>query len=349
MISRRKASTGNTSVSIQDVAREAGVAASTVSRALTIPGRIADKTREKVLEAANRLGYTANAAARNLRKGRSKVVLIVLPGPFNAGASQVIGEIITVIDKELAARDYSLRIANIDRQADSESYMLELAFSGQIDGAIVVSGGVPVVGGRSMADSGIPIVSVLFDYSEDGVPSITTNDRQISREVIESLLDRGHRSFLYVGGPRGNYVESERYKGVRSALSRRKDCTLSATNGDFHFDSGTNAANWWLAQEVRPTAVFCCSDDMAIAFVRRVTEAGIKVPRDVSVVGFDGASVGAFTVPSLSSVQQPTTQMGQEVVKAIISLLERRGEVLPRTVVPSALVLRESVAAPRAK
>jgi LacI family repressor for deo operon, udp, cdd, tsx, nupC, and nupG len=82
---------------------------------------------------------------------------------------------------------------------------------------------------------------------------------------------------------------------------------------------------------------------MAIAFVRRVSEAGINVPRDVSVVGFDGASVGAFTVPSLSTVSQPTAQMGQEVVGAIIALMNRRTDVSPRTVVPSVLILRESI------
>lgn len=336
----------NGTVSIQDVAREAGVAASTVSRALTMPGRIAEKTRAKVLEAANRLGYTANAAARKLRKGRSRVVLIVLPGPFNAGASQVIGAIITVIDKELAAFDYSLVIVNVDRQGDSDRHMLELAFSGQIDGAIVVSAGVPEAGGRSLADSGIPIVATLFDYSRDGVPSIVTDDRQVSRAVIAELLERGHRHFLYVGGPRGNYVEVERLKGVRLALAKRKDCTLTSINGDFHFGSGTAAADAWFGQAERPTAVFCCSDDMAIAFIRRVTELGLKVPDHVSVVGFDGSSVGAFMVPSLSSVQQPTTLIGEEVVRTIIGLMEKRRVAPPRVVVPSLLILRESVAAP---
>ena len=346
MSTRRKSGNGNGSVSIQDVAREAGVAASTVSRALTIPGRIAEKTRVRVLEAANRLGYTANATARKLRKGQSRVVLLVLPGPFNAGASQVIGEIITVIDKEFAARDYSLVIANVDRQADSDRYMLDLAFSGQVDGAIIISSGVPEAGGRSLVDSGIPIVSTLFDCSPVGIPSVVTNDRQVSRDVVAELLKRGHRNFLYLGGPRGNYVESERSKGVKLALKGRKDCTLISINGDFHFESGTLAAQAWLDQADRPTAVFCASDDMAIAFIRRVTEAGIKVPPDVSVVGFDGASVGAFTVPSLSSVRQPTALIGQETVKAIISQMEKPGGVPPRTIVPSTLVLRESVGSP---
>lgn len=343
MSTRRKRGSGNRSVSIQDVAREAGVAASTVSRALTIPGRIAEKTRVRVLEAANRLGYTANAAARRLRKGQSRVVLIVLPGPFNAGASQVIGEIITVIDKEFAARDYSLVIANVDRQADSDRYMLDLAFSGQVDGAIIISSGVPEAGGRSLVDSGIPIVSTLFDCSSEGIPSVVTNDRQVSRHVVAELLERGHRNFLYLGGPKGNYVESERSKGVRLALRGRKDCTLICINGDFHFESGTLAAQSWLDQKNRPTAVFCASDDMAIAFIRRVTEAGINVPAEVSVVGFDGSSVGAFTVPSLSSVRQPTTLIGQETVKAIISQMERPGSVPPKSIVASTLILRESV------
>lgn len=349
MTTRRKFGKSHGIVSIQDVAREAGVAASTVSRALTVPGRIAEKTRVKVLEAANRLGYTANAAARKLRKGRSRVVLIVLPGPFNAGASQVIGEIITVIDKQLAAFDYSLVIANVDRQADSDSYMLELAFSGQVDGAILVSSGLPEAGGRSLADSGIPIVATLFDYSRDGIPSVVTNDRQVSREVIAELLERGHRHFLYLGGPRGNYVETERIKGVRAALARREDCTLKTINGDFHFGSGTAAGDSWYAEKDRATAVFCCSDDMALAFIRRVTELGVKVPDQVSVVGFDGSSVGAFTVPSLSSVQQPTALIGQEVVKTIIALMEKRAKVPPRIIVASSLILRESVASPSPK
>jgi LacI family repressor for deo operon, udp, cdd, tsx, nupC, and nupG len=348
MSTKRKRGTANGSVSIQDVAREAGVAASTVSRALTVPGRIAEKTRVKVLEAANRLGYTANAAARKLRKGQSRVVLVVLPGPFNAGASQVIGEIITVIDKEFAARDYSLVIANVDRQADSDRYMLDLAFSGQVDGAIIISSGVPESGGRSLADSGIPIVSTLFDCSAEGIPSVVTNDRQVSREVVIDLLDRGHRSFLYLGGPRGNYVETERYKGVRLALRGRKDCTLTALNGDFHFESGTLAAQSWLDEPDRPTAVFCASDDMAIAFIRRVTEVGIKVPADVSVVGFDGSRVGAFTVPSLSSVGQPTALIGRDTVRAIIAQMQKPGSVPLITVVPSTLILRESVGVPRA-
>ena len=340
---RRK--TTISSVSIQDVARAAGVAASTVSRALTVPGRVTEQTRERVLEAATRLGYTANAAARNLRKGQSKVVLIVLPGPFNAGASQVVGEIITVIDKEFAVRDYSMVIANIDRQADSDRYMLDLAFSGRVDGAILVSCAVPESGGRSLADSGVPIVSALFDNSGAGIASIVTDDRQVSQQVLDDLLDRGHRRFLYIGGPRGNYVESERFKGVRKALVRRKDCSLTRFSGDFHFASGTKAAETWLAEVERPTAVFCCSDDMAIAFMRRVAEAGVDVPGDVSVVGFDGSSVGAYLVPSLSSVRQPTALLGQKVVETIIALMERRDEVPPRIVVPSAILHRESVAA----
>lgn len=347
MAKKTKAGESNVSVSIQDVAREAGVAASTVSRALTIPGRIAEKTRVKVIEAANRLGYTANAAARNLRVGSSKTVLIVLPGPFNAGASQMIGQMLTVVDSELVPLGYSLLIANIDRRQQADRYILQLAFSGVTSGAILFSSGVPEVDGRSLADSGVPIVSGLFDLSEQGIPSIVTNDRQASRETIEHLMELGHRDFLYVGGPRENYHEIERHRGVLEALEGRPDCTVTYAPGDFHFASGVAAAEAYLAGDRKATAVHCASDDMALAFIRRLVDGGLESPGDVSVVGFDGGIVTSYTVPSLSTVQQPTDLMGRKVVQTIIDLMEKRGEVLPRTVIPSNLTIRESVAAPR--
>ena len=337
---------GGANVSIRDVAREAGVATSTVSRALTVPGRVSEETQARVLEAASRLGYIANAAARNLRVGKSKVVLIVLPGPLNPGASQVIAEMLTVIDAELVVLGYSLLIANIDRQLNAESYVLDLAFSGVTDGAIIFSSVPPELGGRSLARSGLPLVSTLFDLSDQGIPSVVTNDRQAARDTITHLLGLGHRHFLYIGGPPANYHEIERSAGVREALADRADCTLSYSPGDFDFASGTAAAEAFLTSERRPTAVFCCSDDMALAFVRRLADSGIKVPDDVSVVGFDGSSVGAYTVPSLSSVRQPTNMIARKVVQAIINLMERTAEVRPRTVVPSALIIRESVGPP---
>lgn len=346
MAGKDKRRAGNVSVSIQDVAREAGVAASTVSRALTMPGRITEKTRSKVIEAANRLGYTANAAARSLRVGSGKAVLIVLPGPFNAGASQMIGQMLTVVDSELVLLGYSLLIANIDRRQEADRYILQLAFSGVTSGAIIFSSGVPEIDGRSLADSGIPIVSGLFDLSRKGIPSVVTNDRQASREVIQHLLQLGHRDFLYVGGPRNNYHEVERHKGVLQALMGRDDCTLAYAPGDFQFASGVAAAETFLESADRPTAVFCASDDMALAFIRRLADSGVRTPDDVSVVGFDGSAITPYTVPSLSSVQQPTALMGRKVVETIIDLMERRGDVMPRTIIPSSLTVRESVAAP---
>lgn len=349
MASRARRGVGGTGVSIQDVARLAGVATSTVSRALTHPGRITEATRARVIEAANHLGYTANAAARNLRLGRSRIVLVVLPGPPNLGASQVISEMLRTIDTELVRLGYSLVIANMDRRADTEQYILELAFGGVADGAIIFSSNLPSVGGRSLSDGGMPIVSALFDLSPQGIPSVVTNDRQAARDAIRYLIDLGHRDFFYVGGPSDNYHEIERYKGVRGQIARHKDCSLVHCPGQFDFESGTAAAEVYLSSSSRPSAVFCCNDDMALAFVRRVTDEGIKVPEDVSVVGFDGSLVGAYTIPSLSTVEQPTEALGEQVTHVLLRLMENKRRVPLRTVVPSKLLFRDSIAKPRRK
>lgn len=346
MSNRTRSGNGSVNVSIQDVAREAGVATSTVSRALTMPGRIAEKTRDRVLEAATRLGYTPNAAARTLRVGRSRVVLIILAGAPFVGASQVIPEVLRVIDAELAALGYTIVISNNERHAETDRYVLNLALSGAADGAIVLASGVPRSGERSFIDSGVPLVSALFDLSREGVPSVVTNDRVAAREAIAHLLALGHRHFLYGGGPRSNYHEVERHAGVEEALAGRTDCSLVYVPGTFEFASGTVAAETFLAAKRRPTAAFFCNDDMAIAFIRRLADAGVATPRDVAVIGFDGSAVGAYTVPSLSSVRQPTTDIGQSVVRTLINLMEKKSDIPLRTVVPSTLLLRESVASP---
>jgi LacI family repressor for deo operon, udp, cdd, tsx, nupC, and nupG len=336
--------------SVADVAREAGVAPSTVSRALTMPGRIAEPTRLKVEAAARKLGYIVNQTARNLRIGQTRTIMIVLPDELYIGASQTVLEVLRSAAAALTARGYSLVIANVSREAQTDEHILALAFGGTISGVLLMASPVPSIGDRNLLQAGLPLVSLHFDMSAQNVPSVISNDSAAIGEAVEALAGLGHSRFLYIRGRPDNYHDVERLKGVRFALQRSglAPDDLSTMQGDFSFSGGINAGQLYLSlpPQERPTAVVCANDDTAIGFIKTVVDGGLSVPGDVSVVGFDGAAVGAFMTPSLSTVQQSTAEMGRRAVDLVIDMA--LGE-LPnpplRTEVPCQLVLRQSVRA----
>jgi len=336
-----------------DVARLAGVAISTVSRALANPGRVNERTRVKIDAAAKQLGYTPNAMARGLRVGKSDIIMIVLPGSLYYGASQVIPQVLQAINKSLIQAGYNLMIANLDRDEASERHILDLAFGGTVRGAIILSSKLPEVDGRSLANAGLPIVSMLLDMSETGLPSVVTNDREAIRCVTGELVRLGHRRFLYLAGPEGNYHDVERFAGVVEAL---RDCGLpenavvrSGGKLDYQqgFEIGLQAADDFAALARRPTAVIATSDDMAISFMSRVQHMGLKIPKDLSIVSFDGSPVCAFCSPPLSTIEQPVEEMGKTAVRLLLGAIDKTEQQVMRNVIPSRLILRESMSGPR--
>lgn len=334
--------------SIADVAREAGVATSTVSRALTKPGRIAEPTRLKVEAAARKLGYTVNQTARSLRVGQTRTVMIVLPEALYIGASQTVIEGLASVAQTLTERGYHLLIANVSREASTDEHIVTTAFGGTICGIILMATLPPRTAALTLADSGLPMVSLHFDQSAQGIPSVVSNDYAAIAEAVNALVTMGHRRFAYIGGREDNYHEIQRLQGMRETLSARAApaTTLQVFPGDFNFSGGVRAAQAYLelGADKRASAVVCANDDTAIGFIKTVSDAGLNVPRDVSVVGFDGAPVGAFMVPSLSTIQQSTTELGQHAADLLIRMVE--GEIIPaqhRIEVACQLLLRQSV------
>ena len=337
-----------------DVARLAGVAISTVSRALTNPGRVNEKTRAKIDAAAKQLGYTPNAMARGLRVGKSTTVMIILPGSLYYGVSQVIPQVLQSINKALLQNGYNLMIANLGRDAESERHILDLAFGGTIRGAIILSSKLPEVDGRSLANAGLPIVSMLLDMSDAGVPSVVTNDREAVRDATAEMIKMGHRRFFYIAGPQDNYHDVERYAGALEALHNAglSPGALSRSGGNLDyqkgFEIGIQAAEDFARLKDRPTAVIATSDDMAISFISRMQKAGLRIPEDLSVVSFDGAPVCEFCFPPLSTIEQPFEEMGQVAVARLLDAIghAKKGRDM-RAVIRSRLILRESIASPK--
>lgn len=341
---------------MRDVARLAGVATSTVSRALANPGRVNEKTRCRIVAAVEQLGYVPNAAARNLRVGTSNIVMAILSEPAIAnGASQIVPEVLQSVASTLSDNGFSLLIAGRNRSAAAEQHIPDLAVGGIVRGAILIGAAeLPPHGQRSLANAGIPIVSVLQDRSATGIPSVIADDREAMREAVLHLIGLGHRSFFYIAGPEGSYHEAERFGGLAEALAAAglPDRAVVRHGGGHAFQdgfpSGIGAARAYLALTPRPTAAAACWDDAAIAFMSTVRSQGVAVPRDLSVLGFDGVPVGAFCEPPLATLRQPTARLGAKAAEILLQLLDGDAADPPlKTTLPNQLLLRASTAAPK--
>jgi LacI family transcriptional regulator, repressor for deo operon, udp, cdd, tsx, nupC, and nupG len=333
-------------VSIADVAREAGVATSTVSRALTRPGRTSEVTRQKVLDAAKRLGYTANHAARSLRVGYTSTVMIVLPEALYVGASQVVLEVLRDTAEAFKELGFSLLISNVTRETTTDEHILDVAFGGSVSGVLLMGSPLPTSPDRNLMEAGLPVVSLFFDMTAQGIPSVVCDDYAAAESIVDALVEGGHRTFLYVQGNAGNFHEVKRHRGVRAALERAGlgPEALAVVPGDFNFSGGVNAGRFFLAMQDRPHAVICANDDMAIAFIKTVVDAGVRVPEDVSVIGYDDSPVAEFLLPSLATVRQPVAALGHQAAELIVDMITNRsmGPDAP-IVIPCELILRDSV------
>jgi LacI family repressor for deo operon, udp, cdd, tsx, nupC, and nupG len=336
-----------------DVAKLAGVAISTVSRALANPGRVNEKTRVKIEAAAKRLGYTPNAMARNLRVGKSDIIMIILPGSLHYGASQIIPQVLQSINQSLIQNGYHLMIANLDRDETSELHILNLAFGGTVRGAIILSSELPEVGGKSLADAGLPIVSLLLDMSAAKLPSVVTNDRGAVKEAAEALIALGHKRFFYIAGPGDNYHDIERFEGLVEAHKEAGlDPNAIVRSGgvlsyQFGFETGKQAVADFAELDIKPTAAIAASDDMAISFMSGVQALGMRIPEDLSIISFDGSPVCEYCHPPLSTIEQPVEEMGRAAVTTLLRRMEgAEGQGPLRQIVPSRLIRRQSIGVP---
>lgn len=329
---------------LEQVAAEAGVAVSTVSRALSNPKRVNAVTRAEIYKTAKRLGYTVNMAARGLRRGSTRMLMLLLPSWDN---SPVISETMRGVERELVGRGYGLVVGHQTEQVTTEQHLYELAQGGLVDGLIIVAGerlGAQV-GKNSVFSSAIPSVGLLIDLSGLGIPSVTTNDRSAMYEATRHLIDQGCDRFFYIGGPSGNYHEVERYKGFVKCM---KDSDIPprnfiARNGDFSLQGGFEIAREFLGMQKRPNGVVCASDSMAIGFMKAVRDAGVRVPDDVAVVGFDGIEFGEYCEPPLTTCKQPTLKLGKAGVDLLFDIIEAGDAAAPsRTVIESTLMVRGS-------
>jgi LacI family transcriptional regulator, repressor for deo operon, udp, cdd, tsx, nupC, and nupG len=335
---------------IADVARLAGVSVATVSRALANPGVVSAEARKRVLDAVRAIGYTPNAAARNLRVRRTGLVLVVVPDIANA----FFAEILRGIDAMLSKHGYGLIIANLDNSPAKEPRYVDLAHAGQVDGILLLCGHVPGDADRNMASAGIPVVAACERIPEAAFPQVEVNNRAAAREAVAHLVALGHQRIAYISGPRANILDQERRAGYADALTSAGLPVEPAfdLDGDFTFRSGADAAACVLAMPAatRPTAAFAANDEMAIGFLKTTHAAGFRIPQDISVVGFDGVEYADYCEPTLTTVSQPRHAIGARAALLLVQAMTATAD-LPdvRVTLDAKLLVRGSTARAQAQ
>jgi LacI family repressor for deo operon, udp, cdd, tsx, nupC, and nupG len=334
--------TPGSAVKLADVAKAARVAVSTASRAMTNSDRVSEKTRSRVLAAAMRLGYASNVAARSLRSGLSRTILVVTP-PWRARG--VVDDAMRGVDAELMAAGYSMITGSLNEDFSADRRIIDMARGGLVDGILAVANEVPADGTLPVLSAKLPAVGLMIDLSAFGVPSVITNDREAVELLTAKLIQLGRRRFAYLSGSSDNYHDIERYAGFLSAL-QREGLPASRLSGSFTLSSGEEAALAYLKLAERPDAVICANDDMAIGFMKAIAQAGVRIPQDVAVTGFDGSDFGKYTTPSLTTLRQPAEQMGAASARLLLQLIRgERPPVFQRMIVSCVLEERDSTPA----
>jgi DNA-binding LacI/PurR family transcriptional regulator len=347
---------------IVDVARAAGVSTTTVSVVLNESQstvRISDATRAAVKAAAVQLGYMPNPAAQNLRRQRT-TMLTLLVGDI---ANPFFTDIAASVHANVAIHGYELNIVDA-YQLDAELQALDQLRNGSSAGVIVATGRhgtrrQAIDALRELVRSGLPAV-IMCDRSPDpAIPAIRIDDAASASVMTTHLLDLGHRQIAHLTSRLSDLsahessVESDRFQGYLRAL-RAAGITYDPAwllEGEPTVSGGYALLHELLARPgPQPTAVFCISDLRAIGALRALYEAGIRVPEDMAVVGFDGILLGQFTTPALTTMNQPREEMGRLAADMLFHLLEGQPPLPSERVLAAELLVRESCGAvPRNK
>jgi DNA-binding LacI/PurR family transcriptional regulator len=327
-------------VTIRDVAREAGVSISTVSRALAAPDKVAEPTRLLVEATVARMGYRPNSNARSLITGRNGSIGLVVPDLENP----FFGSVCKGVQARARAAGYTVFVADTDEDPAIESEAVHSLIK-QVDGVILCSARTTDDEIRQFARE-TPLV--LANRYLDGIPSVTFDNGGGVLLVLRHLIALGHRQIAYAGGPQTSWSNSQRMRAfVGSAAEWPGAEFIDLGSFPPYFSGGVHAADLALASGA--TAVVAYNDIMALGVIDRLRERGISTPEEMSVTGFDNVAVSTFSRPNLTTVDLPRVQMGRLSFDALLDAVlgrEQRIGVEQQLVVD--LVIRQSSGVPRA-
>lgn len=311
------------SPSSRDLAREAGVSQSTVSRYLNNDPRVSKRARRAIETAMNTLGYTPNAAARTLITGRSRLIGLVVSNITNPFYPEVIEAVVATA----AERGYNVVLCNTQESPQLQMSYLDLLVAHQVDGAILTSMMLDVdqdTVERLLKRT--PLVQVNRTAPDLQTDTVQLDNVRAGTLAAKHLLDLGHRRVGYVGGNQSTSTDVNRFEGFTRALDTAGvavDASL-VRHGQFTRDSGYTLTKEILAEPTAPTALVCGDDEVAMGAIDAVMDQGLRVPEDVAVVGFDDVPYASLRPIGLTTIRQPAAEMGRRAVELLIERIDAK-------------------------
>jgi LacI family transcriptional regulator len=328
---------------IKDVALRAGVSVTTVSHVVNDTRHVSAQGRERVELAIRELDYVPSAVARSLKSNTTRTLGMLIPNSSNP----YFAEIVRIVEDRCFGAGYTLILCNTDDEPRRQSVYLQVLAERRIDGLIVVSTGDDDSLVTQLHGLRIPTVLVDREIDDPACDLVETAHMQGGLLAVRHLLSLGHRRIACIGGPTGVMPSEQRIEGWRMALAEAgAPPTADALlwRGGFTSQGGYEAMHAILRTEQAPSAVFVCNDLMAIGALRAAHESGVRVPDELSIVGFDDIELSAYTSPPLTTVAQPKERIGALAVDMLLERVGARRRDARKVVLQPELRVRASTA-----
>ena len=331
------------SMTIKDLAAKTGYAVGTVSRALNNHPNVSDKARQAILKAAQESGFALNMNAKQLKQQHSTTILVVVKGSGN----ELFAEMVEMIQSLVSRTRYQLAVDYMDEDGNEVIRAVQLCREKKPQGLLFLGGNKK----NFMADFqriDVPCVLVTSDASQlpfKNLCSVCCDEDQAVTQTINQLIQMGHRSIAIIGG----YLDRSdtarrRFEGCLAAFRENDvpfDPETDYAYSRFSYAGGYGAGQVLASRGKKYTAIFCMADVMAMGAIRALTDSGLRVPEDVSVVGFDGLAIGEFIVPRLSTVSQSVNVLAQRAIELLRDNIEGKG-ICAHETIPAQIQWKES-------
>lgn len=331
-------------IRITDVAKKAGVSTTTVSRVINNERYVSEEKRKLVEKAIGELGYSPNRMARSLVRQKTNLIGVIVP-QVNLSFYY---SIITTMERVAFEQGYNLFICNTIHNAKKELQYLKLCKELRVDGLILMHEQLHEDSIQFIKDWGIEAVSASGEMDGIDIPSILVDNRKAAKEITTYLINMGHRHIHFIAGSKDPHATlTTRLSGFYDAIKEsNEDIQFEVEYGDYSIMSGYKAMEKFIQSGNIPTAIFAISDDMAIGAINCMKEYGIKVPEEISVVGFDGSDISRHFLPRLTTVEQPIDEIGEQTILSLIKLINGE-KIKERMIIPYHLSIGDSCFSPK--